>query len=413
MVNESAASRPAEWEGAAVERRFDPVTPAAMLILALAGVFFIRSAQAYTGGGLWKMQIVWIVLGMGVYSFVSMVNYKILLEKAHWIYAGSLFLLFLVETPLGVEIYGARRWIDLGFFKLQPSELAKISVLIMISSVLARSRIGSFRSSLQTLFKVALVAVVPMGLIFLQPDLGSTLVFPPLVFALLYLSKLSDRFFFVSFGIFALLLAIVSFDCYRYYQYTYAAEPEVREEVGRPDYQEISFLPMHDYQRDRILSFVVPDLVDPRGIGDSWNVNQSLISIGSGGFLGKGWGLGTQALLGYLPPAVAHNDFIFAVLAEEKGFFGSSIALVLYAVLILNGFRVAGLSRDRFGMLLAVGVSVLLLVHVFINVGMTMGLTPVTGLPLPFMTYGGSFLLSCCVLQGLVQSVYRFRKDFS
>ena len=389
------------------------MTPVAMLILAAAGVFFIRSAQAYTDGGLWKMQIVWIILGIGVYAFFSLVNYKILLEKAHWIYAGSVFLLLLVETPLGVEIYGSRRWIDLVFFNLQPSELAKIAVLIMISSVLARSRIGDFRASLQTLFKVALIAGIPMGLIFLQPDLGSTLVFPPLVFGLLYVSKLSDRFFYVSFAIFALMLSVVAFDSYRYYQYTYAAEPEVLAVEERPDYEELSILPMHDYQRDRILSFVVPDLVDPRGIGDSWNVNQSLISIGSGGIFGKGWGLGTQALLGYLPPAVAHNDFIFAVLAEEKGFVGSAAALVLYAVIILNGFRVAGLSRDRFGMLLAVGVSVLLLVHVFINVGMTMGLTPVTGLPLPFMTYGGSFLLSCCVLQGLVQSVYRFRKDFS
>jgi len=389
------------------------VTPAAMLILAIAGVFFIRSAQAYTGGGLWKMQVVWILLGIGVYALFSLVNYKILLEKAHWIYGGSIVLLLLVESPLGVEIYGSRRWIDLGFFNLQPSELAKIAVLIMIASVLARSRIGSFRSSLQTLVKVALIAAVPMGLIFLQPDLGSTLVIPPLVFGLLYVSKLSDRFFYVSFGIFALLLSIVAFDCYQYYQYSYAAEPEVLAEEGRADYDELSILPMHDYQRDRILSFVVPDLVDPRGIGDSWNVNQSLISIGSGGIFGKGWGLGTQALLGYLPPAVAHNDFIFAVLAEEKGFVGSALALLLYAVIILNGFRVAGLSRDRFGMLLAVGVSVLLLVHVFINVGMTMGLTPVTGLPLPFMTYGGSFLLSCCVLQGLIQSVYRFRKDFS
>lgn len=410
MVSESAVSRPSEWDGAAVEKRFDWVTPFAMIALAVAGVFFIRSAQEYTGGGLWKMQIIWIILGVGVYAFVSSVNYKILLEKAHWIYAGSLGLLLLVKSPLGVEIYGARRWIDLVFFRLQPSEVAKIAVLIMVASLLARSRIGSFRGSLNTLFKVALVAGVPMLLIFSQPDLGSTLVFPPLVFGLLYVSKLSDRFFYVSFAVFALLIAVVAFDCHRYYQHTYVAGDGTAEAGA---YEDRSLLPMKDYQRDRILSFVVPELVDPRGIGDSWNVNQSRISIGSGGLFGKGWGGGTQALLGYLPPAVAHNDFIFAVLAEEKGFLGSSAALVLYGVIILNGFRIAGLARDRFGMLLAVGVSVLLLVHVFINVGMTMGLTPVTGLPLPFMTYGGSFLLSCCVLQGLVQSVFRFRKDFS
>lgn len=384
-----------------------------MLILSIAGVFFIWSAQAYTGGGLWRMQIIWIILGAGVYAFVSRLNYKILLEKAHWIYLLAVFLLLLVESPLGVEIYGSRRWIDLFFFNLQPSEVAKIAVLIMVSGLLARSRIGSLRESVGVLFKVGLVAGIPMFLIFLQPDLGSTLVFPPLVFALLYVSKLSDRFFYVSFALFAVLLSVVAFDCYRYYQHTYV-EP-VGQDVVAEDvaYQELSILPMKDYQRDRILSFVVPDLVDPRGIGDSWNVNQSRISIGSGGLLGKGWGNGTQALLGYLPPAVAHNDFIFAVLAEEKGFLGGMLALVLYGVIILNGFRIAALARDRFGMLLAVGVSVLLLVHVFINVGMTMGLTPVTGLPLPFMTYGGSFFLSCCVLQGLIQSVYRFRKDFS
>ncbi|MEM0965638.1 MAG: FtsW/RodA/SpoVE family cell cycle protein [Verrucomicrobiota bacterium] len=413
MVSESTTTRHSEWEGAPSDRRFDWWTPAAMLLLAIAGVCFIHSAQAYTGGALWRMQIVWIILGIGVYAFVSLVNYKILLEKAHWIYAGSIVLLLLVETPLGVEIYGSRRWIDLGLLNLQPSELAKIAVIVMIASVLARSRVGGFKDSLNVLLKVAAVAAIPMGLIFLQPDLGSTLVFPPLVFGLLYVSNLSDRFFYVSFGIFALLLAIVAFDSYRYYQHTYGADPDVAAVAERPDYEDLSLLPLHDYQRDRILSFVVPDLVDPRGIGDSWNVKQSKISIGSGGVFGKGLGEGTQALLGYLPPAVAHNDFIFAVLAEEIGFTGSAVALVLYAVIILNGFRIAGLSRDRFGMLLAVGVSVLLLVHVFINVGMTMGLTPVTGLPLPFMTYGGSFLLSCCVLQGLIQSVYRFRKDFS
>ncbi len=413
MINEGTANRSPGLENAAVERRFDPVTPVAMLILSIAGVFFIWSAQAYTGGSLWKMQVIWIVLGVAVYAFVSSVNYKILLEKAHWIYLASLFLLLLVESPLGVEIYGSRRWIDLFFFNLQPSEIAKIAVLVMVASLLARSRIGSLRDSVGVLAKVALVSGIPMLLIFMQPDLGSTLVFPPLVFALLFVSKLSDRFFYVSFAVFAVMLSVVAFDSYRYYQHTYVEPAEAGLSEPEVSYQEVSLLPIKNYQRDRILSFVIPELIDPRGIGDSWNVNQSRISIGSGGVFGKGWGNGTQAQLGYLPPAVAHNDFIFAVLAEEKGCLGSSVALTLYGVIILNGFRIAALARDRFGMLLSVGVSVLLLVHVFINVGMTMGLTPVTGLPLPFMTYGGSFLLSCCVLQGLIQSVYRFRKDFS
>jgi len=406
VAEEQLTGQIRNWAGTVRNQNFDAINPAIMMLLAIAGVFFIHSAQVYTGGGLWKMQIIWIFLGMGVYLFVSSVNYKILLEKAHWIYVAGILLLLLVQTPLGVEIYGARRWIDLVFFRLQPSEIAKIATLIMIASLLARNRIGSVSASLQTLAKVAAVTALPMFIIFLQPDLGSTLVFPALAFALLFVSNLSDRFFYVSFICFALLVSLVAFDCYRYYQHAYVSG-------GPGAYQDHSILPMRDYQRDRILSFVVADQVDPRGIGDSWNVNQSKISVGSGGAFGKGWGQGTQAMLGYLPSAVAHNDFIFAVLAEETGFLGSATAIVLFAILILNGFRIAGLSRDRFGMLLAVGVSVILTVHIFINVGMTMGLMPVTGLPLPFMTYGGSFLLSCCVLQGLIQSVYRFRKDYS
>jgi rod shape determining protein RodA len=158
---------------------------------------------------------------------------------------------------------------------------------------------------------------------------------------------------------------------------------------------------------------VAPEIVDPKGIGVSWNLRQSLISVGSGGLLGKGWGEGTQAKLGYLPQSVAHNDFIFSVLAEEKGFLGSMVVIGLYGVLLGNGIRIAGMARDRFGMLLAVGATAILVVHIFINVGMTINLMPITGLPLPFLSYGGSFILSCCILQGLVQSVFRYRRDFS
>ncbi len=170
---------------------------------------------------------------------------------------------------------------------------------------------------------------------------------------------------------------------------------------------------MKDYQRNRLLSFVAPEVIDPQGIGVSWNYRQSLISVGSGGLAGKGWLEGTQAKLGYLPQTVAHNDFIFSVLAEEKGFLGSLLILSLFTVIVGNGIRIAGLARDRFGMLLATGVSVLFLVHIFVNIGMTIGLMPITGLPLPFLSYGGSFILSCCILQGFLQSIYRYRRKFS
>lgn len=178
-------------------------------------------------------------------------------------------------------------------------------------------------------------------------------------------------------------------------------------------YQDTSWLPLRDYQRERIMTFVAPEVVDPRGTGSAWNANQAQQAVGSGGLTGKGWGEGLQARLGYLPRSVAHNDFIFAVLAEETGFIGGVFVIGVFALLLANGVRIAGVARDRFGMLLASGVTVIFLIHVFINIGMSVGLTPITGLPLPFISYGGSFILSCCILQGILQSVYRHRREFA
>jgi rod shape determining protein RodA len=179
-------------------------------------------------------------------------------------------------------------------------------------------------------------------------------------------------------------------------------------------YEEHSWVPyLHDYQRNRVLTFAAPETIDPGGRGPSWNLKQSLISVGSGGLTGKGWTEGTQAQLGYLPPGVSHNDFIFPVIAEEKGFLGSLTVLGLFGIVLFNGIRIAGSARDRIGTLLALGVTVLFTVHVFVNIAMTIGLVPITGIPLPFISYGGTFLLVCCLLQGLVQSVWRYRKDFA
>jgi rod shape determining protein RodA len=181
---------------------------------------------------------------------------------------------------------------------------------------------------------------------------------------------------------------------------------------ARGMYQETSWLPFRDYQRERIMTFIAPEVVDPRGTGSAWNSNQAQQAVGTGGMFGKGWQSGLQARLGYLPRSVAHNDFIFAVLAEEKGFIGGLLVIGFFTLLLANGVRIAGMARDRFGMLLAVGVTVIFTIHAFINIGMTIGLTPITGLPLPFLSYGGSFILSCCILQGIVQSVHRYRRAF-
>ena len=284
-----------------------------------------------------------------------------------------------------------------------------VAVLLITASLLVRSEIGTVRQSLGVLGKLALAVGAPMLLILLQPDLKSAIVLPPMVFSMLYVSRLSGRFFAGALAAFLVVTGVVAWDTWRYMDFMESNGYSFQNDRGL--YEKHSWVPLHDYQRNRILSFVDPDKIDPMGIG--WNQRQSLISVGSGGLSGKGWTEGTQARLGYLPRSVAHNDFIFSVIAEEKGFLGSITVLSLFGLMLFNGIRIAGLARDRFGTLLALGVTVLFMVHVFVNIAMTIGLVPITGIPLPFISYGGSFVLSCCLLQGLVQSVYRFRKDFA
>jgi rod shape determining protein RodA len=248
-----------------------------------------------------------------------------------------------------------------------------------------------------------------MFLIFMQPDLGSTLVLPPIAFTLLYVARIPAKFFVTTAILFVVLLALLGLDIYRYYQHK---SENLRSSEPVVAYEDNALLPLKDYQRKRILTFIAPEVVDPHGIGPNWNRIQALIAVSTGGITGKGLGEGMQAKLGYLPPAVAHNDFIFAVLAEEWGLVGSVFALFAYAIVIFGCLKVASKSADMFGRLLASSIAVLLMVHLFINVGMTLGITPITGLPLPFMSYGGSFIVTSFLMMGVVQSVYRHRKEF-
>jgi rod shape determining protein RodA len=393
----------------ATRERWDRWNPLAIAVLSGIGICFIYSAQLPVHGHGWLVQLLWLALGAGVYLAVSLIDYRFWLGIAHWFYALCIIPLILVRVPgIGSRVYGSQRWITLGPINFQPSETAKIAVLIMTASILVRNEIGTVRQSLGVLGKLALAVGVPMLLILLQPDLKSAIVLPPMVFSMLYVSRLSGRFFAGALAAFLLVLGLAAWDTWRYEAFMDSHGYEYTSRQGA--YEKQSWIPLHDYQRNRILSFVDPDKIDPNGIG--WNQRQSLISVGSGGLFGKGWTEGTQARLGYLPRSVAHNDFIFSVISEEKGFLGSLTVLSLFGLILFNGIRIAGLARDRFGTLLALGVTVLFTVHVFVNIAMTIGLVPITGIPLPFISYGGTFVLSCCLLQGLVQSVYRFRKDF-
>jgi rod shape-determining protein RodA len=516
--------------------RTDWINPAAMLALAILGVLFIKSGQAhYPGGTQWQMQLIWLILGAGLYFAVSVVDYHLWMKHAWLVYLGCIVLLLLLWTPLGAAGYAranARRWLGVGSYTIQPSEFAKVGTIIMLSFYLDKWKLGGVRASLAVLGKLGVIVGLPMVLIFLQPDLGSSLALCPTVFALLYVSNLSARFFVTVFGLLLAGLVVLKVDTTRYEnfvqtsmvlegkisadeynslleknhaaqigalaintrrvllgkmsvadynqflqashqdpvayltvpavegqqaevlddatkkvlwaKYYPAVEPFYISGLGAEEkqvlqgkmsakeydnflqtnnlkladrigasYQKRSWLPipLKDYQRDRIASFLDAKGVDPDGIGVSWNQNQSLIAVGTGGLTGKGYEQGTQARLGYLPPKVATSDFIMAVFLEETGFIGGLAVLGLYAILLGNTLRIAWLARERFGQLLCVGVAVLFMVHVFVNIGMVQGLVPVKGIPLPFMSYGGSFVLSCCILMGLVQSVYRHCRE--
>ena len=393
--------------------QWDWITPLAILGLSAFGVAFIYSAQFQIHGPdllkqYWFKQLIFLGLGAALYLGISLIDYRFWLSVVHWIYLASLITLVLVLVPgIGREVYGSRRWL----FMFQPSETAKIAVLLITASILFHAKIGTIAQSLETLGKLALAVGAPMLLILLQPDLKSAIVLPPMVFSMLYVSKLSARFFLGALGAFLLIVGVVFIDARRYVDFMEAHHYSFMRDSGKYEAEGHPLVPLHDYQRNRIIPFVAPDKIDPMGV--AWNQRQSLLSVGSGGLLGKGWTEGTQAQLGYLPRSVAHNDFIFSVIAEEKGFLGSLTVLGLFGLVLFNGIRIAGSARDRLGTLLALGVTVLFAVHMFVNIAMTIGLVPITGIPLPFISYGGSFVLSCCLLQGLVQSVYRFRKDFA
>ena len=389
---------------------YDVVQIGVILVLLFLGITSIYSSHSYSGGRQWIVQIVWSVLGLAIYFTVSRIDYSFWDNHAYPIYYIAIALLLLLWSPLGGSRFGATRWIKVFGLVIQPAEPAKLGFIVMLSSLLARMEIDTVLNSIKNLAKCVIVFCIPTLLVFLQPDLGSALTFPTMFFAMLYVSNLSKKFFVcVALSVLLFLTVVVS-DIYGYRNFL---DKKQLQGTSVEKYENRSILPLKDYQRDRIISFIFPDVVDPSGLGVSWNLRQSLIAVGTGGLFGKGFTNGTQAKLGYLPKSVASNDFVFSVLAEERGFVGALVVLLLYGIIIWGGLRTANYARDRFGTYVCVGISALFLVHVCINIGMTIGLMPITGIPLPFFSYGGSFLSICCFLQGIVQSVHRHQYSFT
>lgn len=397
-----------------------------ILFLSTLGVVAIQSAGSYRQTNFETPQMIYLGIGWVAYWMISSLDYRKLRVHARRIYLiGALLLvpislcaIFKINIGSFIRsINGARRWMDFGPFSIQPSEFAKVSVLIFIAAVLVLNPIGSWRKSWPTVVKVLAAAGLPFVLIFVQPDLGSALIYLPLSFALLFVAGLSSRFFMVA-GLSAVLLgAVVAVDLVSYaskvtaYAKAHADDLNPAKAIRGKHEETAWFFLLKDYQRERLLSFVAPSIIDPRGRGATWNVKQAVIAVGRGGLEGQGIGKGTQAKYGYLPEAAAHNDFLFSGMAEEIGFRGGVFVVVAFALLLWRVVRTALLAIDRFGSLLAIGAAVIIGTHVVINIGMNIDLMPVTGVPLPFLSYGGSFILSCFLLLGLVQSVHRHSVD--
>ena len=366
--------------------RFDWLMFGAIAALLIVSCLFIYSADyrnEHATGGLMGRQIVWAFIGLGCYATAAFLDYRKLSSMHWWIYLAGMLSLVLVLF-IGMSVYGAHRWFSFGGITVQPSEFAKLAAIFTLAAWLGDPATDVER--MKTFILAFVLAGVPFLLIAIEPDLGSAMVLLPIVIFILFCAGVPLRplLTLIGAGVAALLVLVVWL---RFF----------------PD--SCPFLT--DYQKNRILVYLNVNQ-DPLGAG--WNKLQSQIAVGSGGLFGKGYLKGTQNILGFLPRTVAPTDFIYSVVAEESGFVGSSLLLVLYTTVVVRCMRAAVLARDMFGRLLAAGVGVLIFSHVFVNIAMTIGLMPITGLPLPLMSYGGTFMVSTMTALGLVQSVFLRRR---
>jgi len=396
-----------------LKEKLDTTSIILAFVLAFIGVALVYSATFHNDTvwmrNLWRNQLIWIALGTGVLYLTIRLPARIMYDYAYLFYFATLILLALVLVNGRVTL-GATRWFSVGPFKVQPSEFAKIGTLVLLARVMSSSEISFER--LTTLVLPSLIALTPMILILKQPDLGTAIVFGGMFIPMLFWAGLSayETFFVISpilslilafntwlwAGFFILLFVLL----WRHSRHLLVTTGILIVNFSIGIVLPIFWNRLHDYQKDRILSFVDPH-IDPTGAG--YQVLQSNVSIGSGRIFGKGYLSGTQTSLSFLPEQ--HTDFIFSVLGEQFGFLGCLVVLILFLVLILRLFHTATEYGNRFLNLLAVGAASQLAFHVIVNIAMTIGLMPVVGIPLPFLSYGGSFLLTCMILMGIAVSI--------
>jgi rod shape determining protein RodA len=346
-----------------------------IVILALNIIGLINLYSATHGptstdvASLFIQQIVWLAVGWTVFFVVTIVDYSVLTRLAIFIYAFNLAAILYV-TFFGKVALGAQRWIDLGFFRYQPSETMKLALIIMLAKILSTKTTYGGGMGLKQLIGPLFILMVPFVLVVEQPDLGTAMMLASIGGTMLIFAKIRKL---ILFTIFTMALVAI---------------PIAWKFV------------LHDYQKNRVFTFLSPTS-DPRGTG--YNSIQSKIAVGSGRFFGKGFMKGTQSQLEFLPER--HTDFIYTVLSEEHGFVGSMSVIGLFCFLFLTGMRIAMNARDKFGALLTVGVLCYIFWHMFINIGMVIGLLPIVGVPLPLLSYGGSGMLTTMAGMGIISSV--------
>lgn len=351
-------------------KRMDKVLLLCLLTLATFGLITLYAAVHQGGIDLWQRQVIYWLLGLGLFFTMCFIPMRMTGLFAWPVYAVTIIALVLVPLIGDVQM-GARRWLNLGIIHFQPSELMKWALMLVLAHWFASRTPSSFKDLCMALAFI----LAPASLIVLQPDLGTALVLFASAIAMLFAAGLPWRW--AAYG----------------FASTLAALP-------------VLWHTMHTYQKQRVLSFLNPQS-DPLGSG--YHVIQSTIAIGSGGIFGKGYLHGTQARLHFLPEQ--HTDFIFAVLAEEGGLIASVFLLLLYGIMISRILTIAGRSSTRFGALICIGVGIIFTLYACINIGMVTGALPVVGVPLPFISYGGSALITMLAALALVMRVAIESKD--
>jgi rod shape determining protein RodA len=347
------------------------------VVLCAAGVVAVYSATYFRTEEYWHKQAIWVAAGVAVFIVTSLIDYRWVKWIALPMYLVSIGFVILTYTGLGEEHGGAKCWLRLpGIGTFQPSQMAVIAGILTLGLFLSQFR--RIHPMLKLMFTGAIVGG-PMLLILKQPDFGMTMVWVPVVLAMLFVGGVPKRYL-----ISILLIGI-------------AVLPVLINFVLKP------------YQRARIVAFVDP-AIDPLGAG--WAINQSLIAIGSGGFAGKGFkATGTQVEQGFIPGTTVHTDYINTAIGEQFGFMGEVVMIGTFAALLLVMLFTAHQSADDLGLLIVAGFTAQIFFHVYQNIGMTIALMPITGLPLPLISYGGTFLIMVMFGLGLVNSVWVHRKE--